>query len=229
MLELVQGSRLVTNRDEMRNLGTDIQEVDCSGAPPSASRNAREEHSLGHPLHHQDRQWQLLPGFTPACSSGCPRGPFVLVDAHEAEIRGRRRPGQEPAVAHHRVRRDILEHKLINRAYAAAFSARSGCLLPSSRTTPATSARAVDEFVATLRFIGVEQYTKPNGGKGEAGVSPRVAEGLADIVSAFVLKAEATPACSHFKLDGRRLPRYRWCGYGREKLTARHRSEVSAC
>jgi adenylate kinase len=54
---------------------------------------------------------------------------------------------------------DILEHKLINRAYAAAFSARSSCLLRIIQNNTGEFERAVEEFVSTIRFIGVDKYT----------------------------------------------------------------------
>jgi adenylate kinase len=56
---------------------------------------------------------------------------------------------------------DILEHKLIIRAYAAAFSARSGCLLRIIQNNSGEFEQAAEEFIETLRFIGVEPVRPP--------------------------------------------------------------------
>jgi adenylate kinase len=60
---------------------------------------------------------------------------------------------------------DILEHKLINRAYAAAFSARSGCLLRIIQNNSGDFDAAIDAFIETLRFIGVEAPAPAHSGK----------------------------------------------------------------
>ena len=86
---------------------------------------------------------------------------IVLVDAHEAEIRGRRRLDKMRPLRTVESQDDILEHKVINRAYCAAFSARSGCLLRIIQNNTGEFERAVEEFVATIRFIGVETFAVP--------------------------------------------------------------------
>ena len=85
---------------------------------------------------------------------------IVLVDAHEAEIRGRRRLDKSRPLRTIESNEDILEHKLINRAYAAAFSARSSCLLRIIQNNTGEFDRAVEEFVSTVRFIGIDKYAQ---------------------------------------------------------------------
>jgi adenylate kinase len=98
-----------------------------------------------------------LPGFTPRMLERMSPAAIVLVDAHEAEIRGRRKLDKSRPMRTIESNDDILEHKLINRAYAAAFSARSGCLLRIIQNNTGEFDRAVDEFVSTIQFIRVEK------------------------------------------------------------------------
>ena len=83
------------------------------------------------------------------------------MDAHEAEIRGRRKLDKTRPHRTIESSDDILEHKLINRAYAAAYSARSGCLLRIIQNNTGELDQAVEEFVATLHYIGVDKLTPP--------------------------------------------------------------------
>lgn len=97
-----------------------------------------------------------LPGFTPRMLECMSPRAIILVDAHEAEIRGRRRLDKSRPLRTIESHEDIHEHKVINRAYSAAFSASSGCLLRIIQNNTGEFDLAVDEFVDTLRYVGVE-------------------------------------------------------------------------
>src|SRR5262249_10695202 len=97
-----------------------------------------------------------LPGLTPRMLERMSPGAIILVDAHEAEIRGRRKLDKNRPMRTIESFEDILEHKVINRAYAAAFSARSGCLLRIIQNNSGEFEEAVQALIETLRFIGVE-------------------------------------------------------------------------
>jgi adenylate kinase len=102
-----------------------------------------------------------LPGLTPRMLERLSPSAIILVDAHEAEIRGRRRLDKSRPLRTIETFDDILEHKVINRAYAAAYSARSGGLLKIIQNNTGEFENAVEDFVKTLRFIGVEQFSTP--------------------------------------------------------------------
>jgi adenylate kinase len=102
-----------------------------------------------------------LPGLTPRMLERMSPRAIILVDAHEAEIRGRRKLDKNRPMRTIESSEDILEHKLINHAYAAAFSARSGCLLRIIQNNSGDFEAAMDAFIETLRFIGVETVMPP--------------------------------------------------------------------
>ena len=158
MFNLCKEAGLVSDRDEMRNLNPDIQEEMQWRA---ARRIAERPENILLDTHCTIKtgSGSYMPGFTPRMLERMSPRAIVLVDAHEAEIRGRRRLDKSRPNRTIESNDDILEHKLINRAYAAAFSARSGSLLRIIQNNTGEFERAVEEFVATIRFIGVEQFT----------------------------------------------------------------------
>lgn len=158
MLNLCKEAGLVANRDEMRNLSPDVQE---EMQWRSTKRVAERPENILLDTHCTIKtgSGSYLPGFTPRMLERISPRAIILVDAHEAEIRGRRRLDKSRPMRTIEAYDDILEHKVINRAYAAAFSARSGCLLRIIQNNTGEFERAVSEFVETLRFIGVENYT----------------------------------------------------------------------
>ncbi len=164
MLELCKEAGLVANRDEMRNLGADIQE-EMQWRATKRIAERPENILLDTHCTIKTGSGSYLPGFTPRMLERMSPRAIILVDAHEAEIRGRRRLDKNRPLRTIESAEDILEHKLINRAYAAAFSARSGCLLRILQNNTGDFERAVEEFVSTLRYIGVEQYGRGSAGK----------------------------------------------------------------
>ncbi len=172
MLNLCKEASLVANRDEMRNLSADVQEEMQWRA---AKRIAERPENILLDTHCTIKtgSGSYLPGFTQRMLERMSPSAIILVDAHEAEIRGRRRLDKSRPLRTIESADDILEHKLINRAYAAAFSARSGCLLRILQNNTGEFERAVDEFVDTLRFIGVERFA--NGGAAKAQAPPATA------------------------------------------------------
>lgn len=160
MLDLCREAGLVSDRDEMRNLGPDIQEeMQWRTAKRIAERPANT--LLDTHCAIKTGSGSYLPGFTPRMLERMSPSAIILVDAHEAEIRGRRRLDKSRPHRTIESYEDILEHKLINRAYAAAFSARSGCLLRIIQNNTGEFETAVEEFVGTLRFIGVDSGRPP--------------------------------------------------------------------
>jgi adenylate kinase len=160
MLNLCKEASLVANRDEMRNLSADVQE-EMQWRTTKRIAERPENVLLDTHCTIKTGSGSYLPGFTPRMLERMQPAAIVLVDAHEAEIRGRRkldksRPGRTIESGD-----DILEHKLINRAYAAAYSARSGCLLRIIQNNTGEFEQAVEEFVATLHYIGVDKLTPP--------------------------------------------------------------------
>jgi adenylate kinase len=155
MLALCTEAGLVANRDEMRNLGPDVQE---EMQWRSTKRVAERPENVLLDTHCAIKtgSGSYLPGLTPRMLERLSPGAIILVDAHEAEIRGRRKLDKNRPMRTIESTEDILEHKLINRAYAAAFSARSGCLLRIIQNNAGEFEPAVEAFIETLRFIGVD-------------------------------------------------------------------------
>lgn len=160
MLEMCKESGLVANRDEMRNLGADLQE-EMQWRTTKRIVERPENVLLDTHCTIKTGSGSYLPGFTPRMLERMSPRAIILVDAHEAEIRGRRRLDKSRPLRTIESHEDILEHKLINRAYAAAFSARSGCLLRIIQNNTGEFERAVAEFVDTLRYAGVEKSNGP--------------------------------------------------------------------
>lgn len=160
MLELCKETGLVADRDQMRNLSPDVQE-EMQWRTTKRIAERPENILLDTHCTIKTGSGSYLPGFTPRMLERMSPRAIVLVDAHEAEIRGRRRLDKSRPLRTIEAQDDILEHKLINRAYAAAFSARSGCLLRIIQNNTGEFERAVDEFVSTVDFIGVEKFIPP--------------------------------------------------------------------
>ncbi len=160
MLKLCQEAGLVKDRDEMRNLSPDVQE-EMQWRTTKRVAERPENILLDTHCAIKSAAGSYLPGLTPRMLERLSPRAIILVDAHEAEIRGRRRLDKSRPLRTIESVEDIHEHKVINRAYAAAFSARSGCLLRIIQNNTGEFERAVDEFIATLRFIGVEQAGPP--------------------------------------------------------------------
>lgn len=167
MLELCKESGLVANRDEMRNLGADLQE-EMQWRTTKRIVERPENILLDTHCTIKTGSGSYLPGFTPRMLERMSPRAIILVDAHEAEIRGRRRLDKSRPMRTNESHEDIYEHKVINRAYSAAFSARSGCLLRIIQNNTGEFERAVDEFVDTLRYVGVESPAT----KGKAAAEP---------------------------------------------------------
>ncbi len=162
MLNLCKESGLVSDRDEMRNLGADAQE-EMQWRTTKRIVERPENILLDTHCTIKTGSGSYLPGFTPRMLERMSPKAIILVDAHEAEIRGRRRLDKSRPLRTIESNDDILEHKVINRAYAAAFSARSSCLLRIIQNNTGEFERAVEEFVSTLRYIGVDKYVPPVG------------------------------------------------------------------
>jgi adenylate kinase len=160
MLKLCQESSLVKDRDELRNLSPDIQE-EMQWRTTKRVAERPENILLDTHCAIKSGSGSYLPGLTPRMLERLSPSAIILVDAHEAEIRGRRRLDKARPLRTIESAEDILEHKLINRAYAAAFSARSGCLLRIIQNNTGEFERAVEEFVDTLKFIGIEPCNPP--------------------------------------------------------------------
>lgn len=155
MLRLCQESALVSNRDELRNMTADLQdEMQWRTTKRIAERP--ENILLDTHCTIKTGSGSYLPGFSPRMLERLVPAAIILVDAHEAEIRGRRRLDKTRPMRTIESTEDILEHKVISRAYAAAFSARCGCLLRIIQNNTGEFDRAVEEFIGTLRFIGAE-------------------------------------------------------------------------
>jgi adenylate kinase len=152
MLNLCQAAELVKNRDAMRNLSPDLQEeLQWRATKQIAERP--ENTLLDTHCAIKTGSGSYLPGLTPRMLERLSPKAIILVDAHEAEIRGRRKLDKSRPLRTIESYEDISEHKVINRAYAAAFSARSGCLLRIIQNNTGEFDKAVDEFVETLKYI----------------------------------------------------------------------------
>jgi adenylate kinase len=157
MLSLCREAGLGSNRDEMRNLSADVQE-EMQWRVTKRIAERPENILLDTHCAIKTGSGSYLPGLTPRMLERMSPSALILVDAHEAEIRGRRKLDKSRPLRSIESYEDILEHKVINRAYAAAFSARSGCLLRIIQNNTGEFERAVEEFIDTLRFIGVEKF-----------------------------------------------------------------------
>ncbi len=167
MLELCKEAGLVQNRDEMRNLSADLQE-EMQWRVTKRIAERPENILLDTHCVIKTGSGSYLPGLTPRMLERLSPKAIILVDAHEVEIRGRRKLDKTRPLRTLEAFDDIAEHKVINRAYAAAFSARSGCLLRIIQNNTGEFDLAVESFVATLRFIGAE--SRPAGAsRDEAG------------------------------------------------------------
>ena len=170
MLNLCKEADLVANRDEMRSLGPDVQE-EMQWRTTKRVAERPENVLLDTHCAIKTGSGSYLPGMTPRMLERMSPAAIILVDAHEAEIRGRRKLDKNRPMRTIESSDDILEHKLINRAYAAAFSARSGCLLRIIQNNAGEFEQAVDQFIETLRFIGVETPASVAAGAGTAATS----------------------------------------------------------
>ncbi len=160
MLDLCREAGLVSNRDAMRNLSPDVQE-EMQWRATKRIAERPENVLLDTHCAIKTGSGSYLPGLTPRMIERLSPSAIILVDAHEAEIRGRRKLDKTRPLRTIESYEDILEHKVINRAYAAAFSARSSCLLKIIQNNTGEFETAIDEFIGTLRFIGVEKHTPP--------------------------------------------------------------------
>lgn len=160
MLNLCQEAGLVSSRDEMRNLSPDIQE-EMQWRTTKRLAERPENILLDTHCAIKTGSGSYLPGLTPRMIERMSPSAIILVDAHEAEIRGRRKLDKSRPLRTLESSEDILEHKVINRAYAAAFSARSGCLLRIIQNNTGEFEQAVEDFIGTMRFIGVEKFVPP--------------------------------------------------------------------
>jgi adenylate kinase len=172
MLNLCREAGLVNKRDEMRNLNADVQE-EMQWRVTKRIAERPENILLDTHCSIKTGSGSYLPGLTPRMLERMSPSAIILVDAHESEIRGRRRLDKSRPLRTIESYEDILEHKVINRAYGAAFSARSGCLLRIIQNNTGEFERALEEFIETLRFIGVEKFI-PNAPlkNGEAAEGP---------------------------------------------------------
>ena len=155
MLSLCQEAKLVENRDEMRELSADLQE-EMQWRTTKRIAERQEHILLDTHCAIKTGSGSYLPGLTPRMLERLSPKAIILVDAHEAEIRGRRKLDKTRPMRTIESYEDIAEHKVINRAYAAAFSARSACLLRIIQNNTGEFDKAVDEFVQTVRFIAME-------------------------------------------------------------------------
>ena len=140
MLNLCKESGLVSSRDEMRNLSPDVQE-EMQWRTTKRLAERPENILLDTHCAIKTGSGSYLPGLTPRMLERMSPSAIILVDAHEAEIRGRRKLDKSRPLRTLESSEDILEHKVINRAYAAAFSARSGCLLRIIQNNTGNSSR----------------------------------------------------------------------------------------
>ncbi len=159
MLNLCKEGGLVSNRDEMRNLSADVQE-EMQWRTTKRIADRPENILLDTHCAIKTGSGSYLPGFTPRMLERLSPSALILVDAHEVEIRGRRKLDKTRPLRTIEFSEDILEHKLINRAYAAAFSARSGCLLRIIQNSTGEFETAIEAFIETLRFIGIDNQAK---------------------------------------------------------------------
>jgi adenylate kinase len=156
MLSLCQETGLVKNRDEMRELSADLQE-EMQWRATKRIAERPENILLDTHCAVKTGSGSYLPGLTPRMLERLSPKAIILVDAHEADIRGRRKLDKTRPLRTIESYEDIAEHKVINRAYAAAFSARCGCLLRIIQNNTGEFEKAVDEFFQTLRFIALER------------------------------------------------------------------------
>jgi adenylate kinase len=156
MFGLCHEAGLVKNRDEMRDLSADLQE-EMQWRATKRIAERPENILLDTHCAIKTGSGSYLPGLTPRMLERLSPKAIILVDAHEAEIRGRRKLDKTRPLRTIESYEDIAEHKVINRAYAAAFSAHSGCLLRIIQNNTGEFETAVEQFVLTLKFISMEQ------------------------------------------------------------------------
>ncbi|MCF7668366.1 MAG: adenylate kinase [Verrucomicrobia bacterium] len=160
MLRLCKEGGLVKDRDDMRSLSQDVQE-EMQWRTTKRIAERPENILLDTHCAIKTGSGSYLPGLTPRMLERLSPSAIILVDAHEAEIRGRRKLDKSRPLRAIESYEDILEHKLINRGYAAAYSARSSCLLRIIQNNTGEFERAVEDFIETVRFIGIEEFTPP--------------------------------------------------------------------
>ena len=148
MFSLCQEAGVVKNRDEMRDLSADLQE-EMQWRATKRIAERPENILLDTHCAIKTGSGSYLPGLTPRMLERLSPKAIILVDAHEAEIRGRRKLDKTRPLRTIESYEDIAEHKVINRAYAAAFSAHSGFLLRIIQNNTGEFETAVDQFVLT--------------------------------------------------------------------------------
>ncbi|MHA1912221.1 MAG: adenylate kinase [Candidatus Kariarchaeaceae archaeon] len=151
MLKLCLAQGLVENRDQMRNLAHPVQknlQIETAKLISSMEGNILlDTHCTiktpaGYISGLTDEMLDIL---TPVA--------FILVDAHEVEIRGRRKSDETRPERTIEAFADIREHQVINRAFATSFAQKCESLLKIIQNNTGEFEHTVEEILQTLDFV----------------------------------------------------------------------------
>ena len=151
MLRLCQSEKIAQHRDEMRKLPLPVQrrmQLKTAQQIVSLSGNILlDTHcAIKTPVGY-------IPGLTEEMLQILKPEAVVLIDAHEVEIRGRRKQDPKRPLRSIESFEDISEHKIINRVYASIISVRQDALLRIIQNRTGEFEKGVQDVIDTLSFI----------------------------------------------------------------------------
>jgi adenylate kinase len=155
MLKLCQNKGLVENRDQMRNLAHPLQkklQIETAKIISSMDGNILlDTHcTIKTPAGY-------ISGLTDEMLDILKPAAFILVDAHEVEIRGRRKSDKTRPERTIEAFADIREHQVINRAFATSFAQKCEALLKIVQNNTGEFEQTVEEILQTLDFVTIEK------------------------------------------------------------------------
>ncbi|MHA2408122.1 MAG: AAA family ATPase, partial [Candidatus Ranarchaeia archaeon] len=101
-----------------------------------------------------------IPGFTEEMLNTLRPKAIILVDANEVEIRGRRKLDKTRLGRTIESSDEILEHKLINRSFAAIASSKTDSLLRLVQNHTGEFEEAISTVISCLDFVTAENLKK---------------------------------------------------------------------
>ncbi len=151
MLDLCRKRKLAQNRDQMRNLSITIQKDVQRETAQHISRMLGNILLDTHLAIKTD--FGYIPGFTEEMLNTLKPKAIILVDANEVEIRGRRKLDKTQRDRTIETPDEILEHKLINRSFAAIASSKADSLLQIIYNYTGEFEEAVSTVISCLHFV----------------------------------------------------------------------------
>lgn len=154
MLNFCLEQGLVDDRDKMRNLPHETQkELQIKTSKIIAEKAEKEKNILLDTHCAIKTPAGYISGLTDQMLDILKPSAIILVDAHEVEIRGRRKQDKNRPERTIESFDDIHEHKVINRAFATSFAQKCDATLKIVQNNTGEFETTVDQIVTALDFI----------------------------------------------------------------------------